>query len=99
LRYYRAIIKTFKNKLTEKAAKGEHHRKLPSDIRVRAKMRLDRINAANQLDDLRVPPSHNLEKLSGDRVGQYSIRINGQFRICFEWENGDVYNVEIIDYH
>jgi len=57
------------------------------------------LDAAEVLQDLRIPPSNRLEKLSGDRQGQYSIRINDQWRICFEWQNGDAYNVEIVDYH
>lgn len=85
--------------MTEKAAKGEYHKKFPADIRQRAKMLLDRIDAAVELSDLRVPPSHNLEALSGDRLGQYSIRINKQFRICFTWKGGNAFEVEITDYH
>jgi proteic killer suppression protein len=57
------------------------------------------LNRAVTLNDLRVPPANRLEKLSGDRAGQYSIRINQQWRVCFEWREGDAYNVEIIDYH
>jgi len=57
------------------------------------------INNAISINDLRVPPANRLEKLSGDRAGQYSIRINDQWRICFEWQKSDAYNVEIVDYH
>ena len=57
------------------------------------------LDAAEELVDLRIPPGNKLERLTGDRVGQYSIRINRQWRICFEWQNGDAYNVEITDYH
>ncbi len=57
------------------------------------------LNNSRSLQDLRVPPSNHLEKLSGDRAGQYSIRINDQWRICFDWRDGDAYNVEIVDYH
>ena len=57
------------------------------------------LEIADCLDDLRIPPANRLEKLSGDRAGQYSIRINDQWRICFEWIDGDAYNVEIVDYH
>ena len=57
------------------------------------------LNRALTLNDLRVPPANRLEKLSGDRAGQYSIRINQQWRVCFEWREGDAYNVEIVDYH
>ena len=62
-------------------------------------MRLDRLNAATSLEDLRLPPSHRLEALSGDRKGQHSIRINDQWRICFVWQDGHAYDVEIVDYH
>lgn len=62
-------------------------------------MRLDRIDAALVLEDLRLPPSHHLEALRGDRKGQHSIRINGQWRICFVWNDGDASQVEIADYH
>ena len=62
-------------------------------------MRLDRINAAVVLEDLRVPPSHHLERLKGERKGLYSIRINDQWRVCFRWKEGDAYDVEIVDYH
>lgn len=57
------------------------------------------LDAAERLDDLRIPPGNRLEKLSGDRTGQYSIRINDQWRICFEWREGDAYVVQIVDYH
>jgi len=62
-------------------------------------MRLDRIDVAADLNDLKVPPSHRLEALRGDRKGQYSIRINNQWRICFEWRDGNAFAVEIVDYH
>jgi proteic killer suppression protein len=57
------------------------------------------LNRAVTLNDLRVPPANRLEKLTGDRAGQYSIRINQQWRVCFEWQDGDAYNVEVVDYH
>ena len=62
-------------------------------------MRLNRINAASVLDDLRVPPSHHLEALQGDRLGQHSIRINDKWRVCFVWIAGNAHDVEIVDYH
>jgi len=62
-------------------------------------MKLDMIDAAESLDDLRVPPGNRLEKPAGDRKGQYSVRINDQWRICFRWTDGDAYDVEIVDYH
>ena len=61
-------------------------------------MRLDRLHLAKSLQDLSVP-GHRLEKLAGDRAGQHSIRINDQYRVCFEWRNGDAYEVEVVDYH
>ena len=82
-----------------KIASGRFSKKLPQDIQRRAKMRLDRIDASVTLDDLRIPPSNALEALTGDRQGQYSIRVNTQWRICFIWENGHVSQVEIVDYH
>ncbi len=74
-------------------------RRIPPDIRRRAKMRLERLNAATRVEDLQQPPSHQLEKLRGDRAGQFSIRINRQWRLCFRFEDGDAFDVEICDYH
>lgn len=61
--------------------------------------KLEQLGLAGRLDDLRVPPGNRLEALKGDRAGQYSIRINGQFRVCFRWVDGDAFDVEIVDYH
>ena len=74
-------------------------RRLPPEIHKRANMRLTQLNAATRLDDLRFPPSNRLEALKHDRLGQWSIRINDQWRICFRFENGDAFDVEIVDYH
>lgn len=93
------MIKSFRDKNTEKLARGERVRTLPPEIQRRAKMRLDRIEAAVALEDLRLPPSHRLEALLGDRAGQHSIRINNQWRICFVWRDGHAYDVEVVDYH
>ena len=93
------MIKSFRDKTTEKFAQGYASKQFPGDIQRRAKMRLERIEAANALDDLRVPPSHHLEALGGDRVGQHSIRINAQWRVCFVWRDGNAWEVEITDYH
>lgn len=95
----RSMIKSFRCKETEKIANRQFSRRFPPDIQRRAKMRLDRIDAAACLEDLRVPPSHCLEPLYGDRKDQYSIRINAQWRVCFEWRDGNAYDVEIVDYH
>ena len=62
-------------------------------------MKLEILDAAEAVEDLRIPPGNRLEKLAGDREGQHSIRINQQWRICFRWKNGDAYDVEIVDYH
>ena len=93
------MIQSFAHKETEKLFNGSRSRKFPTELQKRAKMRLDRLDAATDLSDLRVPPSHRLEKLSGDRAGQYSIRVNEQWRVCFTWRGGDAYDVEIVDYH
>lgn len=78
-----------------------HGRRMPrfTRIAVVAIRKLQQLHAAATLDFMRVPPGNRLEKLSGDREGQYSIRINDQFRICFEWREGQAWNVEIVDYH
>jgi len=72
---------------------------LPTEIHRTALRKLRMLNQARTLNDLRVPPGNRLEALKGDRHGQYSIRINERWRICFVWEQGDVYEVEIVDYH
>ena len=93
------MIRSFKDKETEKVFSRLHARKLPQSIQQTAYRKLRMINNSIDLDDLRLPPANRLEKLKGDREGQYSIRINKQWRICFEWADGDAYNVEIADYH
>lgn len=77
----------------------DHSRKLPPDIQQVAYRKLRMLNNAQSLEDLRVPPGNRLERLVGRRIGQHSIRINDQWRICFEWHDGDAYEVEIVDYH
>ena len=93
------MIKSFKGTETHKVFSRQQSRKLPPDIQQTALRKLRMLNNATSLNDLRVPPANRLEKLSGDRAGQYSIRINDRWRICFEWRDGDAYNVEITDYH
>lgn len=93
------MIKSFGDKETEKIADGYFSKRLPPEIQRKAKMQLDKISAATTLDFLRLPPSNRLEALKGARARQWSIRINDQWRICFEWCDGDAYNVEIVDYH
>jgi toxin HigB-1 len=93
------VIRSFKDKETQKIFERKRSRKLPSDIQQVALRKLRMLNRAATLQDLRVPPANRLERLVGDREGQYSIRVNDQWRICFEWEDGDALNVEIVDYH
>ncbi|GBE41861.1 MAG TPA: type II toxin-antitoxin system RelE/ParE family toxin [Nitrospirae bacterium] len=93
------MIKSFAGKETEKLFKRESSRKIPGSIQQIARRKLEMLDAAEVLKDLGIPPSNHLEKLTGKRKGQYSIRINIQWRICFEWRKGDAYNVEIVDYH
>ena len=89
----------FRNIDAERLFAGETVRQLPPDIQRRARMRLQRVVAATALNDLRVPPSHRLEALRGDRQGQYSIRINDQWRVCFVWTDQGAMEIEITDYH
>lgn len=93
------MIKSFKSKETEKVFRREFSRKMPHDIQKTAYRRLAFLHSAQELKDLLLPPSNRLEKLHGDREGQYSIRINNQWRICFIWQDNDAYEVEIVDYH
>lgn len=93
------MILSFASKETEKIWQGIRSRKIPGDIQDRALLKLRMIDAANVLQDLKVPPSNHLEALSGKRKGQHSIRINKQWRICFVFKNGDAHEVEIVDYH
>jgi len=93
------VIKAFKDSETEKIYSRERSRKLPSDIQQVALRKLRMINNAKNINDLRIPPANRLEKLSGNRSGQYSIRINDQWRVCFAWKDGDAIDVEITDYH
>lgn len=93
------MIKFFKDAETEKIFKLERSRRLPSDIQQIALRKLRMLNNAKSINDLRIPPANRLERLTGNRLGQYSIRINDQWRICFDWEDSTAYNVEIVDYH
>jgi len=83
----------------QKVFERKHSRKLPLDIQQVALRKLRMLNRAETLQDLRVPPANRLERLVGDREGQYSIRVNDQWQICFVWQNGDALDVEIVDYH
>ncbi|MBI5747377.1 MAG: type II toxin-antitoxin system RelE/ParE family toxin [Nitrospirae bacterium] len=93
------MIKGFRCKETEKIFLRQHSTKLPVNIQRIALRKLLLLDAAEKIEDLRVPPGNRLEKLSGNRLGQYSIRINDQWRICFRWSEGDAHDVEIVDYH
>lgn len=93
------MIKTFQDKQSEKVFRREAVPKLSRDVYRVALRKLLLLDAAEKLEDLRVPPGNKLEKLAGDRKGQHSIRINDQWRLCFRWEAGDAYDVEIADYH
>jgi toxin HigB-1 len=92
------MIKTFKNTDTQELFNGERVKRFVN-IETVALRKLAMLNRAACLDDLRIPPANRLERLKGDRADYYSIRINDQFRLCFQFKHGDAFNVEIIDYH
>lgn len=93
------MIKTFKSKETEKIWKGDISRRLPINIQQVARRKLRMLNNANVLNDLRIPPNNRLEALKGNRSGEYSIRVNDQWRVCFKWSEGNAFDVIIEDYH
>ena len=93
------MIKSFKSKEPQKLFQRQFSRKLPPEIHRIARKKLEVLDASETIQDLRIPPSNHLEKLSKERKGQHSIRVNDQWRICFEWREGNAYNVEIVDYH
>ncbi|MDA8180239.1 MAG: type II toxin-antitoxin system RelE/ParE family toxin [Deltaproteobacteria bacterium] len=93
------MIRSFKDTETAKIFARQRSKKLSTDIQQVALRKMRMLNNALNLNDLRVPPANRLEKLSGNRAGQHSIRINDQWRLCFEWRDGDAYSVEIADYH
>ncbi|MBW0435462.1 type II toxin-antitoxin system RelE/ParE family toxin [Leptospira yasudae] len=93
------MINSFKSKETEKIWNQEFSKKLPNQIQSLAYRKLVMIARSKQVEDLKIPPANHLEKLSGNRAGQHSIRINDQWRICFKWKDGNAYDVEIVDYH
>ena len=95
----RRVIQTFADSETERFYTAGKSRRLPTEIRKRAAMRLLQLDAATRIEDLRLPPSNRLEQLRGDRAGQWSMRINDQWRVCFRFKNGDAFGVEIVDYH
>ena len=93
------MIRSFGCKETERIWRGLRSRKFPGDIQDRALRKLRQLDASLIVDDLRNPPGNRLEALKGDRISQWSIRINDQWRICFRWEKGEALDVEITDYH
>ena len=93
------MIVSFRSKETEKIWNGNRVKKMPIDIQNIGRRKLRMLNNSQNIADLRIPPSNRLEKLSGNLNGFYSIRINKQWRIIFEWNNGNASEVEIIDYH
>ncbi|QQE64281.1 plasmid maintenance system killer protein [Leptolyngbya sp. BL0902] len=93
------MIRSFKDKEAQAIFERRRSRKVPSEIQQVALRKLRMLNRAETLQDLRIPPANRLERLSGDRSGQYSIRINDQWRICFVWQAGEAFDVEIVDYH
>jgi proteic killer suppression protein len=93
------MILSFRDTETERLFRREPRSKLARPLQRAALRKLLMLDAAASLDDLRVPPSNRLEKLEGDREGQYSIRVNDQYRVCFRWEDGAAFAVEIVDYH
>ncbi len=93
------MIRNFADREAGKIWDGTPSRRLPTDLQTIARRKLRMLNNAENLNDLRVPPANRLEALKGDRRGQYSIRINDQWRICFRWADGDAHDVQIVDYH
>jgi len=93
------MISTFRCGETERIFNLERSRRLPVDIQQIALRKLRMLHRAVTIDDLRIPPANRLEKLVGKRAGQWSIRVNNQWRVCFKWADGDAFDVEIVDYH
>jgi proteic killer suppression protein len=93
------VIKSFADKETQRLFRGRKSKAVPPELRERALSKLLVLNAATNIEDLRAPPGNRLEKLRGDREGQYSIRVNRQYRVCFSWIGADAHDVEITDYH
>ena len=93
------MIKTFADKQPQLLYTAGNSKHLPADLLARAVRRLEFIDLATSIDDLKVPPSNRLHPLKGDRIGQHAIAINDQWRICFRWQDDDAYEVEMTDYH
>ena len=99
MRYYGSVIRSFRCRDTEAIWHGNPSRRFPGGIQRVARRKLRMSNNAQTLADLRVPPGNRLERRKGDRAGQYSIRVNQRWRICFEWKQRDAFEVEIVVYH
>jgi toxin HigB-1 len=93
------VIRSFRDRDTDRLFRRERVRRFPADLLRIMLRKLVVLDAAEVLADLRVPPGNRLEKLRGERTGQYSIRVNDQWRICFRWSDGNAHDVEIVDYH
>ena len=93
------MIRSFRDRETERLFQRTRSRRLPPELQRTALRKLIVLDAAESLEDLRIPPGNRLESLKGERTGQHSIRINDQWRICFFWRTGDCFDVEIVDYH
>ncbi len=93
------VIRSFRDTDTERIFRRERVGKLGPPVQRAALRKLLILDAAESLDDLRVPPGNRLEKLAGNRAGQYSIRVSDQYRVCFRWQGGDAHEVEVVDYH
>jgi len=93
------VIKSFRDKETKKIFDGEYSKKFPPELQQIARRKIDMVDLANKISDLSVPPSNRLEQLFGDRKGQWSIRVNDKYRICFEWTKNSAENVELVNYH
>lgn len=93
------MIQSFAERDTERLFQRERVRRFPAELHRTMLRKLGLVDAAEQLEDLRIPPGNRLEKLKGDRAGQHGIRINDQWRICFRWKDGNAFEVEIVDYH
>jgi proteic killer suppression protein len=92
-------MKKFKNDMTERIKEGCFSKDIPKDLFIRAQSKIILILSSTSIIDLKVPPSNHLEKLNGNRKGQYSIRVNEKYRICFNWINDEAFNIEFVDYH
>ena len=93
------MIRSFADRDTERLFDREPVRRYPAELRRAMLRKLVQVDAAERVDDLRSPPGNRLEKLRGDRAGQYSIRVNDQWRVCFTWRDADAFDVQIVDYH